>query len=60
MVLNTTTHHHRLSSNTTNSKPLKPPTPLKPQQVNPFKAELTVSWTYNFGPSEVGVHGQSI
>jgi hypothetical protein len=22
-------------------------------QVNPFKSELTVSWTYNFGPSEV-------
>lgn len=22
--------------------------------VNPFKAEITVSWTYNFGPSQVG------
>lgn len=22
--------------------------------VNPFKAEITISWTYNFGPSQVG------
>ena len=30
--------------------------------MNPFKAELTVSWTYNFGPSEVstGTCGQSM
>lgn len=24
-------------------------------QVNPFKAELTISWTYNFGPSQVNL-----